>query len=573
MPPAETLLPNSTRGFFSTPSLRRFDEAWAQTSFFALCNDPAVKGFRQAAEGRLDRGEVFIPALLGLTYRDVKEAATGELAVAIVQDGPSPALVLLLDVTGNTAGADKVLERASQRLVTAGSKQAAAMIGGEKAVVFALPEGLRFGLMQQCYFLRKGDCLIASSSAQEVQGILERLAAPAPNTLSKVAAFQATTAAAEAELRQGQARWFAEPLAFWEAVRTFWGEKPKEKVDRLQVYKKEGFTALQGMGGTIVLSTGPNEVLIRGHVHAPGPFQRAARMLDLPNMEVVDPPVWVPRQAARCLALSLKFRQAFDAYATLFDSLYGDGKTGVFEDLVKGTRDDADGPRVDVRKEMIAPLQRPLWLLALRPAEGKRLEWLRGAPIPSEKSYADALGRLFDEDEQVKALAFGHHKAWKILSEKELPKSKKKEKKNWSLPPSTLTAARQAWLMVQTPEILPLVMRKEPPLAEAPEYREMIKRLGGEVGSAACLRGFIRNEDEIRDTWEGFRTGTLPADRWERKVLKRLFVAKGDRDALPFDMKLLPDFAQVQRHARTETGVAAVTREKGWSLLLLVPRP
>lgn len=575
MPRAETLLPGTTRGFFSTPNWRKFDEVWAKTSFAALLNDPAVKEFRQAAEGRLDRGEVIIPALLGLTYRDVKEAVTGEMAVAIVQDGPSPALILLLDVTGNNAVADLVLERAGKRLVAAGSEKGAQRIGGQNAAVYSLPDGLRFGLMQKCHYLRQGDWLIASSSAQEIQGVLERLGTAAPpNTLGKLTAFQTTTAAAEAELTGGHARWFAEPLAFWEALRIFYGEKPREKVDRLQVFKKEGFTALQGIGGAIVLSTGANELLARGYVHAPGPFQRAARMLDLPNMPVVDPPVWVSRQVARCLALSVKFPQAFDAYPTLFDSLYGDGKPNVFGDLMKRTRDDPDGPQVDVRKQLVAPLQGPLWLLGLRPEKATGLEWLRGVTIPSEKSYADALGRLFDEDEQVKTLKVDGTKAWRILSEKELPKPKKKEKKTWSLPPSTQAAARQAWLMAQTPGTLEQVLRKEPPLAAAPEYQEMIKRLGQEVGPAACLRGFIRNEDEIRDTWEGFRNGTLPADRWERKVLKKLFVARGDRDALPFNMTLLPAFAQVQKHIRTQTGVAAVAQEKkGWSLLFLIPRP
>ena len=44
-----------------------------------------------------------------------------------------------------------------------------------------------------------------------------------------------------------------------EALRTFWGDKPKQKPDRLSVLKTEGFTALRGFGGAAALSTAEND--------------------------------------------------------------------------------------------------------------------------------------------------------------------------------------------------------------------------------------------------------------------------------------------------------------------------
>jgi hypothetical protein len=333
------------------------------------------------------------------------------------------------------------------------------------------------GTLQQFMLVRKGDCLLAASAADGLQMVLDRLAGKTAPTLGGQERFQATLAAAVRDLPTAQLRWYAEPLACTEAMRTLTGEKPQAKQDLLPILKKEGFEALQGIGGVIVLAGEDHEALTRTYVHAPGPFQRAMRMLDFANSEPTDPPAWVPEQVASYVAVSVNYRQAFDAYAPLFDALYGEGEKGVFEDILKGLRDDPDGPSVNLRKDVIGVLGRPASLITLRPGPRKRLQGLTAASVPREKPFADALRRLFDGDEDVESLRLGEYGAWRIKSAKETKSAKgaKREKgRRQSLPPSTLTVAHQSFLMSERPKLLGGLTGSPKPLSQAPAYREMM---------------------------------------------------------------------------------------------------
>ena len=290
------------------------------------------------------------------------------LVVAVIHDPEKkPVHLLLLDTAGKTKEADEVLVRAGKRLTNGGAVRTVQQIGGVATAIFDLAPGQSEGLIHRYYYLRKGDCLLAATSAETVSDVLSRLDGGAANTLAGVKAFQETTRRAQKDQEKIHFRFFIEPLAYLEAVRTLRGQKPKNNPDTLKVYKTEGFDGLRGFGGAGVLATAKYQVFARSYVYAPRPYQRGMRMMDFSEEQAVSPPDWIPRQVSACLALSMKYLHSFNAYSTLFDALYGEGEKGVFEDTLAGTADPNIGPGVDIRKEIIGVLRSPLWRLGLRP--------------------------------------------------------------------------------------------------------------------------------------------------------------------------------------------------------------
>ena len=76
------------------------------------------------------------------------------------------------------------------------------------------------------------------------------------------------------------------------------------------------------------------------------------------------PPDWVPGDVTQFNTLYLDIDTAFKNFGPLFDAYYGEGDAGTFDDIIKGLRDDPNGPRLDVGKDIIGKLGKRVTLLA-----------------------------------------------------------------------------------------------------------------------------------------------------------------------------------------------------------------
>jgi len=570
LPPGEELVPASTRGFFSVPQVPRFRQAWDKTPFAAMLNDPAMKPYRDEVKASIDKGQAVMTWYLGLTADDLWEMGSGELVVAVIHDaGQKPAHLLILDVAGKTKEADQVLRQAGKRLTDGGARRTEQKIGDVGAMVFDLPPNLADGLIQRYYYLRKGDCLLASTTAEAAADVLGRLGSGAANTLASVKAFQETTLRAQKDLEAIHFRYFTEPLAYLEAVRILRDQKPKEKPDRLKVYKTEGFDALRGFGGAGVLATADNQVLARNYVYAPRPYRRAMQMLDFSDEPAVPPPSWIPQDAAACLSLSVKYLEAFNAYSTLFDALYGEGDTGVFEDTLTGTADPNIGPGVNLRKEVIGALRGPLWRLQLRAKAGDPNQWLVGAQVNQEKTVAAAVGRLFKGDRDIKSWNNpGQLRMWQILPP--MKDRRGREVKYWGLPPSTIAVAWQHLLVAETPELL--LRPRATDMANAQEYNDMMMLLDKLGGNTAFLRGMLRNEDQLADALAELRAGKGQPEGNLTQFLRAVLVPHARPNDQAKILEMLPAFDKLGPQSWGESGLHGVNREDGWLLLLVAPK-
>src|SRR5262249_40439537 len=150
------------------------------------------------------------------------------------------------------------------------------------------------------------------------------LAGARTDVLAAVPAYRAimSKCAADAGGLAPNLRWFVEPFGYAETLRASAPLREKHKgPDLVKVFRNQGFTAIQGVGGYVNFSAGNYEILHRTMIYAPplaghtaqdkDKYPLAARMLRFPAAGDLLPPSWVPSDVATCTTFNCDIQNAF----------------------------------------------------------------------------------------------------------------------------------------------------------------------------------------------------------------------------------------------------------------------
>jgi len=84
-PAAESLLPDSTKGFLAIGSLEQLTESWNKTQLGKLTQDPAMKPFMEDLQRQIEQKWTQTHRKLGINWDDLNGVPSGEVAVAEVK--------------------------------------------------------------------------------------------------------------------------------------------------------------------------------------------------------------------------------------------------------------------------------------------------------------------------------------------------------------------------------------------------------------------------------------------------------------------------------------------------------
>ena len=218
-----------------------------------------------------------------------------------------------------------------------------------------------------------------------------------------------------------QIRWFLEPQGFMEALAA---ENPdREPLRRgeswIEVFKNQGFGGLQAVGGFIEVGQKPFQIIHRTAVYAPRPRTGSMVLLGFPNSREFLPQPWVPRDVTGYSTFYFDVLTAFDHVGPLFDEVYGDGDTGVWQNLLRNLKDAPDGPKVDLRAELIARLGSRITVLSdhVLPITTASQRLLFAVEARDEKGVALALEKLIRNDKKLQPRQLAGHVVWEAVPE------------------------------------------------------------------------------------------------------------------------------------------------------------
>ncbi len=589
VPSAETLLPNSTKGFLAIGSVDKFRDAWNKTQLGQLMQDPAMKPFVEDLKQQLQQKWAQTHQKLGIGWNDLDGVPSGEVGIGLILPSANEvAVAITADITGNLAQANALLDKVAENMATRKAVRSQKTLLGVSVTVFDIPKHEDEPARQMVYYI-KDDLLVASDNIKVIEGIIGRQAASRQDSLASVPAFEnitkrCTTAAGEVV---PHARWFVEPFGYADAMRLSSTQPRKKGTDMLKILREQGFTAIEGLGGFVNFSTNQYEILHRTYVYAPGNksgerFKLAARMLKFPNGGQYLPPDWVPRDVAVYAGINVDTKNAFENSKTLVNAIVGDE---VFEDVLDSIRTDENGPKIDIRRDVIAHLGNRITLVSdvAMPITPKSERMVVAINALDEKKLFEAIKNWMETDPDTRRREINGQVVWEIVDqEAELPmvtienspldnevKAEEEEEEEKPLLPNSAVTVVHGHLFIATHiDILAKVLNSigGPKLADSADYLRVEQEVHKLQQPEQFGMVFTRTDDAYRGVYELLKTGRMPESEslFGRRLNSMLGEGKeGVLRTQRIDGSKLPDYDMVRRYLGP-AGMTMTSEEEGW---------
>ena len=346
------------------------------------------------------------------------------------------AVVVLVDVTGHGEAAQELLAKVDRTMTERKATRENQTVGGAPVTAYTLPKKKDETAPRHAYYCLLQDQLITTDRQDAMADVIGRVTGEKPNSLAEFEPF--VTAMKTSQTAFGNVtshiNWFMEPFGYSEVMRVYNGGRKKQGTDLLRVLQNQGFTAIQGIGGGIAFKTEEHDARYHFLVYAP-PVQRdaaataaadkdakpskydlAARMLEFPNNEQLQPLAWIPRGLGTHLTLNWKMEDAFWYSKTFVNEVAGDD---VFDDVIANLEVDPHGPQINVKEEFTKHLgERATLISDYRLPIGPKSERLLVAiEVKDPATVMATVNKAMENDPAAKKREHNGHVIWEMLKE------------------------------------------------------------------------------------------------------------------------------------------------------------
>jgi hypothetical protein len=588
----ERLLPANTKGFLAVTDSKDLSQRWQSTDVGKMLGDPAMRPFLDDFRGQFRSRLTALQDKLGMTLDDLSGVPGGELCIALVPLAPQKsAAALVIDVAGHQPQAAALVKSITAAKLKAGARLTRARRSGMDVLAFTQPHD-----PSTISFALGGGLLVATDDPGVLDFILAQAAGGKGRSLADAAGFQHVMRRCrqDAGSTVPQIRWFLEPQGFMESLAAETPDRTPLRRGRpwIEVFKSQGFEGLQALGGFIEVGQKPFQVVHRTAVYAPRPRNGSMVVLSFPNTTEFQPQPWVPKEVTGYSTFYFDVLTAFDNVGPLFDEVYGDGDTGMWQNLLKNLKDAPDGPKVDLRAELIARLGSRITILSdyVLPITTGSQRLLFAVETRDDKAVTLALEKLLRNDKKLRMRQVAGHMVWEAVPEEpriiptislsavppltsnaddDPPPDLERKKTAPLLPHAAVSVAYGQLLIASHYDFLAKVLAPREPkasLAEDAEYREAETISLSLSPGPCCLRSFVRTDLQLRPIYTMIREGKLPQNEglWVRAMNTFFAPAKASELRRPrIDGHKLPNY-EVVRRALGPSGVAAGSEPDGW---------
>jgi hypothetical protein len=606
-PPSDVLLPAATKGYVAVTKAEEAEKKFWQTQFGQMLDDPIMDGFVKSLEQQLKDKFGTVSTSLGFVWDDLKGVPSGELAFGVIEQPEKIAsLALIMDVTGRDSQAEAFLAAVDKRLTARGGVKREVESNGATLIIHDVPaKNPKDDPLQTVYFIHD-NVLVGINGRDQADAMLKRFAGSPSDNLQSVPAFAATMkriGEASGDLKP-EIRWFAEPFGLTFAARTLDARaRLREDKDLAKILQQQGFDAVKGIGGAAnLLVPGDSEVLYRIAIYAPPVsgkendplrWNLAMRMLQLPNVADLTPQDWAPRTCARYASYSIDVLNAFDHFGTLFDAV--EGHKDAFKTSMQGIQEDAYGPQVNIRDELVAHMHNRVTLITdyAVPISIHSERSLIAIEAKDEKKLADTIARIMEKEPDVERREFGKYIIWERVPEdmgvheldidapslnpldaEEGPAPTDEENKERVFTNSAVCIADGQMFIASDIEFLKELLSSTDArerLTTSGDYQLVLGQMNRLAPGERSGWSFVRTDESLRPEYELLRQGRMPeSETMFGKFLNRMLTTEVEKEEgilrkQRLDGSELPNFEAVRRYFGPAGRVLQSDKE-GWLL-------
>ncbi len=510
----DRFFPDSTQIYFAVSDVKELGESWRQTQLSQTISDPKFDAFRTTLQTQIEESW---PNRLGLKLSDFADLPTGEISGGLIAPpGKRPGFAVMMNVSGNSAKVKEFLVRLirqtnAAKLGEATQEKIAVGTQSVDATVLTFPPDENHPIARKAYYIALPQILLATDQKYLAELVLRKLAGDTKNLLVDRPEYQAILSRCEGDSATGKAaqiRFFANPLAAGEAIRSLTPPEAQQGRSPFDILAKQGFDGIKGVGGTIDFASENFEIVYRIKVYVPEPPVRALKMFAFNNVEKLTPPAWVGENAISYTTVNINALTAFNNVGPLFDEFLE--TEGAWNDILDSLEKDKRGPQVNLRADLFANFGRQFSSTNSfdpdRLDDGEKFVFSLNILEGKEAAVSEALHRMFDSDPDFKQIDLDGADFWQYAPRQNADKTA-----------STATARRQPTRPTR-PSARPTVATR--PTADPGPESEIIE--GGVFGVAqGCL--FVSNDAQylrakLQETANGAGTSIVDSP-WHRRAV------------------------------------------------------
>ncbi len=219
-------------------------------------------------------------------------------------------------------------------------------------------------------------------------------------------------------------KWFVEPVGYAKVAREAAAVQKVRRNDVLEALSKQGFEAVQGMGGFFNLDAGDFQLLQRSYVYAPAVpgtgterFELAARMLAFPGSESLDVEPWIPDTVNSYATATWQIQESYRYIGSLVDEVAGE--PGFFDDLKASLLEDPNGPQIDLDADIVAHLGDRISIITdtETPVDEDSERFLVAISLTNPKAMTASVKKALETDPEARRLFIDDHEIWEIINE------------------------------------------------------------------------------------------------------------------------------------------------------------
>ncbi|WP_165228795.1 hypothetical protein [Aquisphaera insulae] len=546
--PPEQVLPDSTVFFAKVSDVSKFREAFKQSQYGQLWNDPAMGALRDDIKDKLKNASNTLKEKIGVTLKELLDIPQGAVGIAAVaQDTPELpiALAIIADAGSNAARMTEVLERSTKQLEGAGARVSTEDIPGGKLHVIQTPppkngeEGKPARPQPPLVWTSAGTTFLIGSSTNVIKDLASHGEGRSTGSLASVESFaktQAKTGAADS-----QAFWFldiAKVLKLVNKANAGGGEAQAQQVEFL--INELGINGLKSVGGTLALNSGNYNSITKTFFLAPQPVQGLLKVFTMPAVSL-HPESWVPAGVASYQTFSWDLDAAYTAINDLANK-FQQGMLNVLEQQLAGPE---GGAPLSFQKDLFGPLGDRITMISdfKKPIKEDSQRVLVGVALEDSKAFSGTLSRLIElAGATPKKRDFQGTTIYDFdMPVPTIPGQPEGAQVQANLRgPISVAIAKETLFLTTDASLLEQILRPGVvPLAESPQYQTIAK----EIPAKASGITFVRPDEQARLSYDMIKSGQF------EKALRAGMAASASRagQAPPeipqiIDPAKLPDF-------------------------------
>ena len=243
---------------------------------------------------------------------------------------------------------------------------------------------------------------------------------------STVKSMQATTAPGLAENAFATGNWMNGETRFWLSPWAILSGYSKKDPKLFRSAKLFGLEGLRTMSGTLLPpSTADSSWKVNYSLQLSTPPSKGLAMLSFKTGEMVEPPKILTESMDQVSISYLDMKPWFQGVSHAADQLIDEETPGNFADLIDSILTDPEGPKVDVRKELIYPSGPLMFNFGVTSPDKKiagqfqhNQVWV--CKLQEAKKASAIVFKLFENDKDIKSESIGPYRVWSTNNDESL---------------------------------------------------------------------------------------------------------------------------------------------------------